>query len=114
MDEAERCHKLAFIVYGDLLTVGTVSEVVEQANLTTWSVTGPDLIKLADQLHTVPGVEQAVAFGNALHVSSDKAVALEKAIAPFRTETYEWRRVDSGLEDVFIHLMEKSKRGDSS
>ncbi len=114
MDEAERCHKLAFIVYGDLLTVGTVNEVVEQAGLTTWSVTGPDVIKLADQLHSVPGVEQAVAFGNALHVSGDDAAALEKAIAPFRTETYEWRQVDSGLEDVFIHLMEKSKRGISS
>lgn len=114
MDEAERCHKLAFIAYGDLLSVGTVSEVVERANLTTWAVSGPNVIKLADRLRGLPGVEQAVAFGTALHVSGDDVAALENSIAPFRTKEYEWSKVDSGLEDVFIHLMERSKGVSSS
>lgn len=114
MDEAERCHKLAFIAYGDLLSVGTVSEVVERANLTTWAVSGPNVIKLADRLRGLAGVEQAVAFGTALHVSGDDVAALEKSIAPFRTKEYEWSKVDSGLEDVFIHLMERSKGVSSS
>src|SRR5690242_13393640 len=43
MDEAERCHRLAFIASGKLLTFGTVSDVVRQSHLTTWSVSGPDL-----------------------------------------------------------------------
>jgi len=34
---------------------------------------------------------------------------LERALAPFRIEPYEWRRIDSGLEDVFIHFMSRSK-----
>jgi ABC-2 type transport system ATP-binding protein len=55
----------------------------------------------------MPGVEQAVAFGNSLHVSGADADALERAIAPFRTQAHRWRRVDSGLEDVFIHLMKE-------
>jgi len=109
MDEAERCHRLAFIAYGNLLAVGTVNEVIEQAGLTTWSVSGPDLQKLAGRLRKRPGVEQAVAFGNVLHVSGDDPAALERAIAPFRTEDYEWQKVPSGLEDVFIHLMGTSK-----
>jgi ABC-2 type transport system ATP-binding protein len=114
MDEAERCHQLAFIAYGNLLTVGTVSEVVEQAGLTTWSVNGPDLIALSNQLLHRPGVGQTVPFGNALHVSGDDEAALEKAIAPFRTNPYEWRRIESGLEDVFIHLMDGSKNRTAS
>ncbi len=114
MDEAERCHRLAFILYGDLLVTGTVSEVVRQSNLTTWAVTGPDLMRLSERLLESPGVEQAVAFGSALHVSGDDQAALDQAIAPFRTAPYEWRRVEAGLEDVFIHLMEKSKGGRSS
>jgi ABC-2 type transport system ATP-binding protein len=105
MDEAERCHRLAFISYGKLLTQGTVEEVVAQARLTTWSVDGPDLYKLAEELRGRPGVEQAVAFGNELHVSGPDERALEEAIAPFHNEPYRWRRVDAGLEDVFIHLM---------
>ncbi len=111
MDEAERCHRLAFIVNGNLLAEGTVAEVVEQAHLVTWSVAGPDLLKLADQLRDRPGVQQAVPFGNALHVSGDDPAALERAIASFRTPPYKWRQTDSGLEDVFIHLMGRAGKG---
>jgi len=105
MDEAERCHRLAFILNGRLLTYGTVDGVIQGGGLTTWSVSGPDLIALAAQLRDRPGIEQAVAFGGALHVSAGDPEALERAIAPFRTGPYEWRRIESGLEDVFIHLM---------
>jgi ABC-2 type transport system ATP-binding protein len=114
MDEAERCHRLAFIVNGNLLAEGTVAEVVTQAHLVTWSVSGPDLLTLAEQLQDRPGVQQAALFGNALHVSGDDPAALERAIAPFRTGSYEWRRTDSGLEDVFIHLMGPSGEGVAS
>ena len=109
MDEAERCHRLAFISSGRLLTFGTVTDVVRQAQLTTWSVSGPDLHALADQLRTRPGIKQAVSFGNMLHVSGDDSAALEEAIASFRTGQYEWRQIEAGLEDVFIHLMDSSR-----
>lgn len=108
MDEAERCHRLAYIAYGNLLTHGTVQEVVDQAHLTTWAVKGNDLPKLAAQLRGRSGVHQAVAFGTTLHVSGGDAAALEQAIAPFRQD-YEWTHIRSGLEDVFIHLMDQSK-----
>ena len=109
MDEAERCHRLAFIFNGKLLTHGTIEEVIEQGRLTTWSISGPDLVALARQLRSRAGVEQAVPFGNTLHVSGDDPAALERAIAPFRTGPHEWRRIDSGLEDVFIHFMNAPK-----
>ena len=113
MDEAERCHRLAYIAYGKLLTHGTVDEVVGNERLTTWSVSGQDLPRLTEQLRQRPGVEQTVAFGNILHVSGADAATLEQAISPFRTNQYEWRQVESGLEDVFIHLMDKSKENSS-
>ncbi len=108
MDEAERCHRLAYIAYGNLLTHGTVREVIDHVGLATWSVSGPDLASLARQLRGKAGVRQAVAFGNMLHVSGDDPEALERAIAPFR-EGREWTKIRSGLEDVFIHLMDRSK-----
>ena len=113
MDEAERCHRLAYIAYGKLLTHGTVDEVVGNERLTTWSVSGQDLSRLTEQLRQHPGVEQTVAFGNMLHVSGADASTLEQAISPFRTNQYEWHQVESGLEDVFIHLMDKSKENSS-
>ena len=47
MDEAERCHRLAYIAYGKLLITGTADEVIAHSRLTTWAVTGPDLFALA-------------------------------------------------------------------
>jgi ABC-2 type transport system ATP-binding protein len=43
MDEAERCHRLAYLAFGELLARGTVAEVVAGAGLTTWIVAGPRL-----------------------------------------------------------------------
>lgn len=108
MDEAERCHRLAYLAYGNLLTHGTVAEVIDGAKLTTWAVPGSQLLELAEKLRQCPGVHQAVAFGTSLHVSGGDAAALEQAIAPFRND-YEWTLIRSGLEDVFIHLMDQSK-----
>jgi ABC-2 type transport system ATP-binding protein len=105
MDEAERCHRLGYISRGKLLTHGVVADVIAHGRLTTWSVSGPNLPALVEKLREQPGVEQTVAFGNSLHVSGSDAAALERAIAPFRTEQYDWRQVESGLEDVFIHLI---------
>jgi ABC-2 type transport system ATP-binding protein len=109
MDEAERCDRLAYLSYGNLLTHGTAAEVIAAAQLTTWLVNGPNLQEVARQLREKPGVQQAVAFGTRLHVSGTDQQSLELAIAPFRTEPYLWQQITPGLEDVFIHLMGSSQ-----
>ena len=40
MDEAERCHEIAYIAYGELLAHGTVEEVIAQSHLRTYTVSG--------------------------------------------------------------------------
>jgi len=109
MDEAERCHRLAYIAYGNLLARGTVEEVVKGAGLTTWEVTGPNLPELAEQIRGLPGVEQIVAFGTALHVSGRNAAQLRESVGGRMTGDYHWQQIESGLEDVFISLMEAAK-----
>jgi len=113
MDEAERCHRLAYIFNGKLLVRGTVTEVVRGAGLTTRAVSGPNLTALAEELLGRPGVEQTVLFGNELHVSGVDDATLEESIAPFRKPEYRWRRMEPGLEDVFIRLL-KTAGGNTS
>ncbi|HEX6319452.1 MAG TPA: ABC transporter ATP-binding protein [Burkholderiales bacterium] len=108
MDEAERCHRLAYIAYGRLLATGTPDEVLHLFRLSTWEVRGSSerLSALNARLKSLPGVSHVTAFGNTLHVTGDDAAALEEAIAPFRGEQgLAWARSQAGLEDVFIHLM---------
>ncbi|MCX6906266.1 MAG: ABC transporter ATP-binding protein [Verrucomicrobia bacterium] len=109
MDEAERCHSLAYIAYGNLLTRGTVEEVVRNAGLTTWEVTGADLWSLAEKLRGLPGVEQVVAFGSTLHISGRDGARMDGSCQPWMAGPYRWQRVEAGLEDVFISLMETAK-----
>jgi ABC-2 type transport system ATP-binding protein len=111
MDEAERCHRLAYIAYGTLLTTGTPDEVLHLFRLSTWAVQGPraPLAVLALKLHDLQGVAHVTAFGNNLHVTGEDEAALERAIAPFRADAeFAWRRAEPSLEDVFIHLMPKA------
>ncbi len=109
MDEAERCHRLAYLAYGNLLTRGTVAEVVAAAKLTTWAVTGPELRNLAESLRGSDAVEQVVPFGNTLHVSGRDRARLDAVIAALHDDRHTWTKISSGLEDVFISLMETAE-----
>ena len=109
MDEAERCHRLAYLAYGHLLTRGTVADVVAAAKLTTWTVAGPNLRTIAEALRGRAGVEQIVAFGNTIHVSGRDAVQLDSAIAAVRDTVHVWTRGAASLEDVFISLMDSAR-----
>ncbi len=110
MDEAERCHRLAYIAYGKLLITGTAAEVIEHSRLTTWSVSGPDLFPLASELRRLPAVKMVVPFGNTLHISGVDESALESALAPYRgRRDLIWTRAEPGLEDVFIRMMDSAQ-----
>lgn len=106
MDEAERCHKLAYIAYGELLAQGTAGEVTAAQGLSTWAVHGDGLGSLAAALRGRPGVEQTALFGATLHASGRDGAALERTLREATAGTAgRLERTDTGLEDVFIHLM---------
>ncbi|MCI0366380.1 MAG: hypothetical protein L0219_21165, partial [Phycisphaerales bacterium] len=64
------------------------------------------LTALASKLEGKPGVDQIIAFGNSLHLTGLDAARLEASIDALRGAGAErWERIESGLEDVFIHLM---------
>jgi ABC-2 type transport system ATP-binding protein len=109
MDEAERCHRLAYIAYGKMLASGSVDEVVKAAKLITFEIAGGNLHELAEKIRGKSGIEQVVAFGSTLHVSGRDETKLRETIQPFMTGEYQWKQIHAGLEDVFISLMETAK-----
>jgi ABC-2 type transport system ATP-binding protein len=113
MDEAERCHEIAYIAYGVLLVHGTVEEVVAASHLATYTVGGANgngLSQLAEELSGRPGIDMVAPFGTSLHVSGRDEAALEAAIAPYRDRPgLTWARSQASLEDVFIDLLAKAQ-----
>jgi ABC-2 type transport system ATP-binding protein len=110
MDEAERCHEIAYIAYGKLLAEGTVDEVIAGTGLVTFTVSGPGADRLQSELENQPGVDMIAPFGTSLHVAGRDAAALEQAIAPYRDRPgLKWEKGEPTLEDAFIDLMRRSE-----
>lgn len=110
MDEAERCHRLAYLAYGRLLASGTAREVVDAQSLTGFEVSGPDLAGYARSLRGLEGIDQVTAFGETLHVIGRDAGALQATAERMANGgVHRWTRIRPGLEDVFIGLMESAE-----
>lgn len=106
MDEAERCHEIAYIAYGELMARGTALDIISQSGLTAFIATGPGADRLALRLRDAPGVTAAAAFGATLHVCGPDREALMRAIEPFGNDpAIVWQEAAPTLEDIFIHLM---------
>ena len=108
MDEAERCHEIVYIAYGQVMARGAAADVIAGAKLFTFRGEGEGIDRLAGELAGRSGVEMAAAFGPVLHVSGPDRAALQAALAPYRRAPFAWTEIEPTLEDVFIHLMGKT------
>ncbi|HPU80211.1 ABC transporter ATP-binding protein [Accumulibacter sp.] len=107
MDEAERCNRLAYIAYGNLLAAGTAGEVVANCRLHTWEISGPGVHGLAERLRQMPGADQVASFGATLHVSGQDGERLQNSLQALAQQTaVQVAAVAPSLEDAFIHLMQ--------
>jgi ABC-2 type transport system ATP-binding protein len=110
MDEAERCNRLAYIAYGNLLAAGTAGEVVANCRLHTWEVSGPGVHALAERLRQMPGAGQVASFGATLHVSGQDGERLQASLQTLTQQTtIQVTAVAPSLEDAFIHLMQHAE-----
>lgn len=104
MDEAERCHKLAYIAYGNLLAQGSAQSIIESQKLSTYEITGESLMDVSKSLEQHPAIEQTVIFGSTLHVSGKDPKAIEETL-----KIHSYKPISTSLEDVFIYLMKHTR-----
>jgi ABC-2 type transport system ATP-binding protein len=70
MDEAERCHRLAFIFGGSLLDVGTPDEIVQRRELRVAELEVDSPHEAADALASHPDVEEVAHYGHLLRMAT--------------------------------------------
>ena len=105
MDEAERCHRLAYLAYGDLLASGTAQSIIRQQNLTTLQIAGQGLSLLETRLRSCPGIEHTIIRGNYLNVTSRDKEHLVTILSALVSEQHTISPVVTSLEDAFSCLM---------
>jgi ABC-2 type transport system ATP-binding protein len=103
MDEAARCHRLAYIAYGNLLASGSPEALIAQSGLASFDVKDDDPA-LAERLRKLPGVQQVVAMGNLYSVSGRDGALIARGLSGLEGLPFE--RAETGLEQVFIQLMD--------
>jgi ABC-2 type transport system ATP-binding protein len=109
MDEAERCHRLAYISYGRLLASGSAADVIAHAALVTWELRGPRLADAAAVLRQ-EAAWMVVPFGSAVHVSAPQGANLPAWLAQHAPQApWQVTPIATGLEDVFIALTEHAQ-----
>jgi ABC-2 type transport system ATP-binding protein len=114
MDEAQRCTRLAYLAYGELLITGTVEDVITSTQLLTWEINGEVTTRLLQQVKALDGVVQAALFGNQLHVSGYNKSRIEKSLRKMAQEqAIHWHSIPSTLEDAFISLVRRSNLQDN-
>ena len=109
MDEAERCTRLAYLAYGDLIITGTVDDVIKATHLKTWELRGEISTHLLQAAQATKGVIRAAYFGRYIHVCGVKKAQVESGLKQLeKKHQFDWHIIDSTLEDAFIRLVEQT------
>jgi ABC-2 type transport system ATP-binding protein len=111
MDEAERCHRLAFIFRGELLATGTPQEVVERRNLDVLELETERTLEAAALLRKADGVEEVNHFGHVIRVAlrntSDPERVVREALADFSITRLSPTR--ASVEDAFVSMVREDE-----
>jgi ABC-2 type transport system ATP-binding protein len=114
MDEAERCHRLAFIFRGTLLDVGTPEEVVARRGLRCAEVVADDAPRMASALRAMPEVDEVAHYGKVLRLAAlrgaDPQELAARAAREVGARIEESRPARATVEDAFVSMVRHEAR----
>jgi ABC-2 type transport system ATP-binding protein len=109
MDEAERCHRLAFIFRGSVLEVGRPDEILAHRALGVAELEVERAREAAAILRGKPEVDEVAHFGVILRVATKKGVEplafVERVLAEAGIPVRARREARANVEDVFVSMV---------
>lgn len=109
MDEAERCHKIIYIAYGNIMVQGSVDFVIKNTALHTLELEGKNLNELQQQLSNIPNIITMALFGEKLHICGTDGNYLQKQLEPIlKKYKISCRETETSLEDAFIYYLKQT------
>lgn len=109
MDEAERCHRLAFIFRGQLLDAGTPSQIIERRALAALELQTDKPREAAELLRQQREVDEVAHYGHVLRLTTRAGVEPESFVRRLLSE--HGLRVDQAIrsrvsvEDAFVSMV---------
>jgi ABC-2 type transport system ATP-binding protein len=114
MDEAERCHRLAFIFGGSLLDTGTPDEIVERRGLQVVELEAERTTVAAELLRKQPGIDEVSHYGPLLRVATrgagDPEALIAEVLSAHGISSRRMRPVRVTVEDAFVSMVRRESR----
>ena len=119
MDEAEHCHRLAFLQRGEIIAMGSPEEIkqdmmhgaVFEAAVSD-SARAYELLRERARMERL-GIQSVELYGALLHIwlvdHAAGAEAIPAELAAAGLQVFDLRRIEPSLEDVFIACMRSGK-----
>jgi ABC-2 type transport system ATP-binding protein len=111
MDEADRCRRVGFLLNGQLIACGSPASLKAELHTVILDVRGGDSRRARRALRHVPGMDEAVSFGEHLHITVPRTgFDVEAGLAQLRThgiDVHDWQIREPSLEDVFLSYIHR-------
>jgi ABC-2 type transport system ATP-binding protein len=113
MDEAERCHRLAFIFAGAILDIGDPDQVVARRRLRVAELEVDRAGEAADALRAAPEVDEVAHFGRDLRLATrelaDPADVARRVLDPLGIRFAAYREARVTVEDAFVSMVRQEQ-----
>jgi ABC-2 type transport system ATP-binding protein len=111
MDEAERCHRLAFIFHGSVLDVGTPEEIVRRRQLRVAELQVDDAARASATLRALPEVDEVAHYGHVMRLATLRGVDPEElARRVLGAAVTQSRPARVTVEDAFVSMVRHDAR----
>ncbi|MBN2135744.1 MAG: ABC transporter ATP-binding protein [Acidobacteria bacterium] len=110
MDEAEHCDRLAFINRGEVIAIGTTSEIKDKlSDEIILEIESNRLLEALKILEKEKFITEIAPFGNTLHltVEDEKSATttIKNILSKSKITGVSIKRIQPSLEDVFVKMM---------
>lgn len=110
MDETARCTRLAYLLYGNLIAVGTPTSLVNDTGLASIAMTNADLDTLQHDIKKRFSPLQIAIFGASLHITDHDKDLLATIKQYYKDQNITITDIPVSVEDVFIHFMNQVEK----
>lgn len=113
MDEADQCDRVALIQNGLILKISTPSEIAKSFSTSLFGIKSKSRFRLIQALKQFEYTKSAHPFGESVHYADQRnnpdIEEIKHYLQEWGIEDVSIRKIDSGIEDTFMELMEKEQ-----
>lgn len=109
MDEASLCDRIALIQNGDIMSVDTPQNIIQQFPGKLYAAKAKKFYELLKNFRSDPAIDNCYAFGEFMHLTlkgeNNNEDFISELAKKYVAEEFEVKQVTPSIEDSFIRLM---------